>query len=375
LASIVYAMCGEGRGHATRAETVIEALRGRHRLTLFASACAFEMLRARFAGTDVRLVQIPGLQFGYSRPGRVDLLHTLRLAARFKWESNRYIEAVIPELRAAQPDLVVADFEPILPRAARRLGVPFVSFDHQHFLVVGDLSTLPFGVRQEANLAAPFVSALYDWQAATIVSSFYRVPIKRGHRNVTWVGTLIRSELTRMRPVHGRYLVAYMRRHASPDTLAALAASGRPVRVYGLGEHPSEGGLQFRAIHEQRFMEDLAGCDAVVSTAGNQLVGEALFLRKPMLVMPEAWNFEQSVNAHFLEQSGAGWAERGALTPERVGAFLETVGSLRSNINPESVYGNDSAVAALERHLGSPPATLRPPRLAARGSVVTEQWA
>jgi hypothetical protein len=122
-------------------------------------------------------------------------------------------------------------------------------------------------------------------------------------------------------------------------------------------------------------MEDLAGCDAVVSTAGNQLVGEALFLGKPMLVMPEAWNFEQSVNAHFLEQSGAGWAERGALTPQRLGAFLEASGTLRANIRRESVYGNDAAIAALERHLGSPPAILRPPRLAARGSVVAEQWA
>jgi uncharacterized protein (TIGR00661 family) len=375
LASIVYAMCGEGRGHATRAQTVIEALRGRHQLTLFASGCAVDMLEARYGRTDIRVVRIPGLQFGYSQPGRVDLLRTLRLAARFKWEANRYIDAVVPELEAAEPDLVIADFEPIVPRAARRLGLPFISFDHQHFLVAGDLSALPFGVRQEANLAAPFVSALYDWQAATIVSSFYRVPIRKGLRNVTWVGTLIRPELVRMTPVHGPYLLAYMRRHASPETLAALAASGRPVRVYGLGERPSAGLLSFHAIDERRFMDDLAGCEAVVSTAGNQLVGEALFLGKPLLVMPEGWNFEQSVNAHFLEQSGAGWVERGQLTPERVRAFLDAVGGLRAHIRREHVYGNDAAVAALERHLGSPPAALRPARPAARSSVVAEQYA
>jgi uncharacterized protein (TIGR00661 family) len=377
LASIVYAMCGEGRGHATRARAVVEALCARHELTLFASECAFEMLSGHFSRTraDVRLVQIPGLQFGYSSPGRVDLFRTLGLAAHFRWAVNDYVEQTLPELERARPDLVIADFEPIVPRAARRLGVPFVSFDHQHFLVVSDLSALPFSVRQQANLSAPFVRALYDWQRATIVSSFYRAPLKPAHRDTTWVGTLIRSELLPIQPTHGRYLVAYMRRHAAPETLAALAASGREVRVYGLGARPSEGTLRFCAIDERRFIEDLAGCDAVVSTAGNQLVGEALFLRKPLLVMPEAWNFEQSVNAYFLEQSGAGWAERGSLTPARLGAFLEATATLRAKIRPDAVCGNEAAVAALERHLGQPPAKLRPPRMAPRQRVAAEQWA
>ena len=46
--------------------------------------------------------------------------------------------------------------------------------------------------------------------------------------------------------------------------------------------------------------------DAVVTTAGNQLVGEVLYLEKPVLAMPESNNFEQFINAFFLEQSGTG---------------------------------------------------------------------
>jgi uncharacterized protein (TIGR00661 family) len=375
LASIVYAMCGEGRGHATRARAVIEALRGQHRLTLFAAEHAFEMLSRQYPAGDVRVVRIPGLQFGYSRPGHVDLLRTLGLAARFRWQVGRYVDAVVPELERARPDLVIVDFEPIVPRAARRLGVPFVSFDHQHVLVVSDLSSLPFGVRQQANLSAPFVRALFGGQTATIVSSFYRAPLKKGHRDAVQVGTLIRPELLAVRPTHGRHLLAYMRRHASPETLAALAASGRRVNVYGLGKRPDEGALRFFEIDEQRFIDDLATCQAVVSTAGNQLVGEALYLGKPLLVMPEPRNFEQSVNAYFLEQSGAGWAERGPLTAARVGAFLEAVGALRARIRPDEACGNAAAVAALERHIGAPSARLRPPRLAPARPVAAERWA
>jgi UDP:flavonoid glycosyltransferase YjiC (YdhE family) len=171
-----------------------------------------------------------------------------------------------------------------------------------------------------------------------------------------------------------------MRRFASPAVMNALAACGRDVFVYGLGERAAEGRLRFQAIDERRFLDHLAGCDALISTAGNQLVGEALYLRKPVLVLPEERNFEQSVNAYFLEQSGAGWAERGALTAQRLGAFLECVESLRARIAPEAVCGNFEAVAALERTLqaatGAAPAPALGTRAPARSRAVPRtQWA
>jgi len=348
LANLVYAMSGEGRGHATRARAVIEALRGRHTLTVFASDCALALLSDLYRDSDVEVLPIPGLRFAYTGPGRVALLRTLGLAARFRWSLARHVTAALRVLDRIRPDLVIADFEPILPRAARAAGVPFVSFDHQHYLVVSDLSCLPFGLRQQARAAAPWVRALYDWQQATIVSSFYAPPLRPEHRDTTWVGTLLRPEVLRARAQVGQHLVAYVRRQAAASTLTALAASGRDVRVYGLGAHPQQGRVRFLSIDERRFLADLASCAALVSTAGNQLVGEALYLRKPLLVMPEALNFEQSVNAYFVERTGAGWAERGTLTAARLAAFLEAIPALQPRIHPDSVCGNQAAVEALE---------------------------
>jgi uncharacterized protein (TIGR00661 family) len=354
MGTLFYGMSGEGRGHATRARAVVEALRDQHRVVLFAPDLAYQMLAPLYAGTDVRVVPIPGVRFVYGRRGKVALLGTVGAAARFRLSIGRFVRAVLPEFEREKPDLVVADFEPILPRAARRLGVPFVSFDHQHYLVVNDLSTLPRWIRVQATLAAPFVRALYDWQVGTIVSSFYAPPLKPGFRDVVQVGVLIRPELLRRRPQRGRHLVAYLRRFAPPRLLEALGRCGREVRIYGLGAREACGKLRFLAIDERRFVDDLASCDAVVSTAGNQLVGEALHLSKPVLAMPEARNFEQAVNAHFLEQSGAGWTERGELGEERLGEFLERTDELRARIVPERVRGNDAAVAALARHLPAP---------------------
>lgn len=381
MGNIFYGLAGEGRGHATRARAVVEALRQRHRVTLFTSDCALAMLGPLYEGSDVRVVSIPGLRFAYGAGGEVNLVETVAGAARFRLKVDGYVKAMLPELERGRPDLVIADFEPILPRACRKLGVPFISFDHQHYLVVSDLSALPFGLRQQAALSAPFVRALYDWQMGTIVSSFYKPPLRAAHRDAIQVGVLLRPEVVRQRPEHGRHLLVYMRRVARPSVMEALAACGRDVLVYGLGQRPAEGRVRFLPIDERRFLEHMAGCDAVVSTAGNQLVGEALYLRKPMLVLPEERNFEQSVNAYFLEQTGAGWAERGALTPARLGAFLEATPALRGHIVPGAVCGNFEAVAAIERFIElamgeralAPAAGARLP--APEAAVSRAQWA
>jgi len=376
MANVVYSMSGEGRGHATRARAVVEAMRGRHQLTLFASDCAYEMLSALYENTEVSVLRVPGLRFAYDGPGRVNLLGTVALATQLCFRMKRHVTAALRELDRIKPDLVVADFEPILPRAARVAGVPFVSFDHQHYLVVSDLSHLPFWLRQQANLAAPFVRSLYNWQRATIVSSFYAPPLKRAYRDTTWVGTLMRPEVLRAQPEAGDHLVAYIRRHAAESTLGALAASGREVRVYGLGAQPTQSTLRFLPIDERAFLADLASCTAVVTTAGNQLVGEAMYLGKPLLVMPEKLNFEQAVNAYFLEQSGAGWAERTELTPERLAAFVDAVPMLRQRIRRESVCGNQAAVEALERQLHIPalPAAGSRPALPPTGRTAVGGW-
>ena len=46
----------------------------------------------------------------------------------------------------------------------------------------------------------------------------------------------------------------------------------------------------------------------MITTAGNQLIGEAFYLRKPCLAFPEPGNTEQHINAALIQQSGGGLA-------------------------------------------------------------------
>jgi uncharacterized protein (TIGR00661 family) len=340
MARIIFSLSGEGRGHATRVRTLIEQLRGEHQITVLAPGDAREFLAPLYDQTEVRVREIPGLRFRYHESGRLDFLRTAAGAARYLRHLPRVMGEIEELLRRESFDLAITDFEPALPRAARRCRVPVVSVSHPHFLLTYDLRCLPRDRRLHAAYMRWIVRAYCSGQVHTVVSSFYFPPLRPGCRNVTQVGVLLRPELRQAAPVRGDYLVAYLRRFAPPQALAALAACRHPVRVYGLGERPAQGRLTFHTVSEAGFLADLVGCAGLVATAGNQLVGEALFLGKPCFVMPEAGNFEQYINAHFLAQTGAGrWMGLEQVVPEALQEFERQLGQYTAGVERRRLDG------------------------------------
>ena len=352
MALIFYSMCGEGRGHATRVRAMVEVLRHEHELVLFAPGDAYDLLAPRCADTGVEIHRIPGLRFHYNARESLDFWATTRETVSYVWRLPRLINWLEGHIHLREPDLAITDFEPALPRAAARCGVPFVSLDHQHFLVENDLGSLPSSLRTWSAAMGLAVRAFYRGQAATIVSSFYSPPLRRPRAGVEQVGVLLRPEIVEAEPRHGDFLVAYLRRKTARNVVEALEQLGRPVRIYGLGRQAARGCLEFRAIDELGFVEDLAGCAAVVCTAGNQLVGEALFLQKPVLALPEINNFEQSINAHFLRQGGGGdWVAPEKLTVGNLQRFLRRLDVFKSQIARQGLNGLPAAAAAIQRQL------------------------
>ena len=322
---IAISLCGEGRGHATRISTLVERLAPGHELLVYTSADAHGFLRRQFAGLEdrVRLEEIPGVVFQYTA-GRLDVMRSI--AAGLDYQARQLgplVDRMIRELEAFGGDLAITDFEPALPRAAGRLGVPVVSVDHQHFLLAYDLDSLPWSLQWNAWFMSRAVWMYVTEAADTVVSAFFRPPLRRGWEHVVQVGPLLRREIVAARPADEGFVLSYLRRHTPFSAVEAIAACGLPVRIYGLGEREPLGGCSFHAIDERRFVADLAASRCLVSAAGNQLIGEALHLGKPLLVLPERAHSEQLMNSHFLAAMGCGeFALLEEVTPERVREFL-----------------------------------------------------
>jgi uncharacterized protein (TIGR00661 family) len=322
---IAISLCGEGRGHATRIGTLVERLEGDHEILIFTSNDAWELLSRRFATGHprVRVVEIPGIVFEYTA-GRLDVLRSI--AAGLDYQARQLgplVDRLTGEIDAFGADLAVVDFEPALPRAASRLGIPLVSVDHQHFLLAYDLDSLPWPLQWNAWFMSHAVWMYVAEATDTVVSAFFRPPLRRGWERVVQVGPLLRAEITAAVPRDDGFVLSYLRRHTPPAVVDALVTVGLPVRVYGLGIREPLGAVTFHEIDESGFVDDLAACRALVSAAGNQLIGEAMHLGKPALVLPERAHSEQLMNSHFLAATGCGeFVVLEDLAADDIGRFL-----------------------------------------------------
>src|SRR5205823_1258078 len=129
---------------------------------------------------------------------------------------------------------------------------------------------------------------------------------------------------------------------------------GVECRIYGLRRDLTadvrEGKLLYRPFSEAGFIDDLRTARAVVAGGGYTLMSEAVYLHKPMISIPIEGQFEQVLNALYLEQLGYG-IHAPQLTAERLGQFLERVPDCERALGSYTQDGNTMMIAALREQL------------------------
>jgi uncharacterized protein (TIGR00661 family) len=346
---IAYGVFGYGRGHATRAATVLPELRRRHDVRVFAGGDAHDQLSPTNPVT-----QIPTLGYAYGKYGRVSAFLTLR---QNLWHVAEMIfrgpefQAVRDAVLDFNPDVVISDAEPWTHRVARYLGIPRIGFDHFGVMVYCR-PPIPWQDRVLSRRDVLMYRFLMGLPERVIVSSFYDAPPR--WPTVRVIGPLLRDEVLRVTPSRGEHLLAYFNKGEHqflPHIEAALRSVDIPVRIYGTPRRGRDGNLDFRPPSNAPFVEDMAHCRVIVSTAGNQLVGEAVHLGKPLLVMPEA-SVEQRLNAASLERMGLGMQVRHQdLSAEVVWRFLADEQTYRENLRRAARNGRREAIDTIEQFL------------------------
>ena len=344
MARILYALNGQGRGHTSRALGVAHTLRQRgHDVSFCCGADAADRLRRQ--GECVLDVPAPTERV---HGNRVRLLATAWQNAPLAVRTPEIVEALAERIDDLAPDLVVADFEPFAPRAARRLGLPVVALSHQQILTETRCH-VPLRYAASAALTRLGIGVmtprrLFD---RIVVPSFF-FPPRRAESTAEIVPPILRPDVLDAAPRRGEHVLVYVNHpDGAGGLLDVLRQVDAPFVVYNVpppAEPEAYPNLTFRAPSRRGFIDDLAACRAVVSTAGFTLLSEALHLGKPVLAVPNRGFFEQAVNALYLRRSGRGDAVFGRLTAPELRRFLETAPS----IAPGGALGNALAAEHVE---------------------------
>lgn len=353
MGTIFYSMAGEGRGHASRAYTIIENLKKKHRIFLYTPEHAYDLLFPIYRNTDVIVKKIPGLLFHYNCRQEVDVFKSISESIRYLINSDLPLKLIYNDFEKYNPDLVITDFEWMLPKAAEKYKVPYISIDHQHFLSYYDLKSLPFDLRGKAAVVAPTLNFFYMNQTATIVSAFYFPKVKKNNRqDIYQTGVFINEDIRHSNPDDKKYILVYLRRFLTREVVASLENCGEKVIIYSNENVCDYGNISFKKVSRKNFAEDLSNCSMLVTTAGNQLVGEALYLRKPLIVMPEQNNFEQEINGFFLEQSCGGInISKENFHKETISDFYKKRHLFKCHTPRKKLCGNDKAISLIDNYI------------------------
>jgi uncharacterized protein (TIGR00661 family) len=234
---------------------------------------------------------------------------------------------------------------------AERLGLPRISFDHVGVIAWCEPHFPPeLWLRGQRDGWA--YRRLMGRPDRTLITSFY--PAQPRDRGTRVIGPVLREELQGVEPQTGDFLLAYFNRGRYQYTGAldlALRRLDARVVVYGTPYRGHADNLEFRAPGNAEFIRDLASCRAVLSTAGNQLIGEAMYFRKPILALPEKV-FEQQLNAYMVQRIGIG--QRGRLASLTVGDiedFLVGCEGYRARMPQAPREGRAEAVEILRRFI------------------------
>ena len=297
---IAYGLAGEGRGHCTRAVSLGEALiADGHEVMYWTDADARELLEEHFGQGSVQKMPVPRLQ---NTPWGVSyFLSGVKFTFHFIPKVLFQAKKIGQTLDSFNPDIVISDFEPILPRLARRRKLPLIEFSSQQFLrVIKTQGFLSLRDRIKGISIGATARFFCPKPTITIVSKPF-TKLKTKHSDALLVGPMIRQSLRgRTWEPNGTHITGYFRGKSSKAIHAAAEFSKqqhKEFRIYGVhgvvqGSHVTE-----RPISEATFIEDMATSDMVICTAGSQIIGEIAHLGVPAILVPEPGQDEQRIYA------------------------------------------------------------------------------
>lgn len=297
MLKIIYGVAGQGFGHAMRSKKIIEYLQSKgHQVKIVTYGQGLIAL-----GNNFDCFPIVGLQLHYSN-NKLNYFLTVwknftRLPGLF-----RTLKKVRILFKKFQPDIVFSDYEPTTAYFSHYFHKRLISIGNHHFITNCEID-FPKKYWKDYLAASGYTKAVAPFAEKYLVTTIATVPVK--DEKTILFPPILQNDILQTQPFMGDYYLVYLT-SADEKLLKNFSNLKRKFIVYGLNRDEKRGNLELRKFDRNAFVKDLAGCRALIANAGFTLISEALFLGKPYYALPIRSQFEQIINAIYIEKLGYG---------------------------------------------------------------------
>jgi uncharacterized protein (TIGR00661 family) len=281
---ILFGIQGTGNGHLSRAKEIIPHLMKYGEVDLLIS------------GTDTEInLSYPikykkhGVGFTFGKRGGIDFWKTMK-----SFKPVRLLND-IRTVDLKSYDIILNDYEPVIAWACKSRGIPCHGISHQG-AYLSNKSPRPknkkrFGEWILKNYAP--VSSINAFHFAKYDDFIHTPVIRRGIRKTI--------------PTQKDHVAVYLPALSEKRLIATFSKiktthwkvfSKRATKIY------TEGNITIHPVSGIEWEQALASCEGALMGAGFEGPAETLFLKKKLLVVPMAFQYEQQCNAAALEEIG-----------------------------------------------------------------------
>lgn len=333
---ILYGLPSEGMGHATRSKVIIEHLLQKHDVQIVTSDRAFTFLSKHFPG---RVHQIEGFHLAYTNAvvsvGKTILMTLKNAPKNLVRNFNQYNDTI----KQFNPDVVISDFESFTHFYAKLHRKPLISIDNMQIIHRSRLDiTIPDTEKANYKLAKQLIKAKVSGADHYVITTFFQPPLRKP--NTTYVDAILRHEIIDAKTSTKNHILVYQTSTSQQDLIQQLnKIPDEQFIVYGLNKEEVHQNVSLKKFSEGEFISNFASCKAVLANGGFSLLSEAVYLQKPVMSVPIQQQFEQFVNAAYIEKLGYG-RHFSSFTADHIKAFLYDLVHFKLSLSKVKQNGN-----------------------------------
>lgn len=314
---ILFLVQGEGRGHMTQAIALRQILlRANHEVVGALVGTALDRHIPSFFSEQIQspVYHFNAPQIIYNTNGRgMNLLGTLAglVTGLPRYiRALRYMHKTVSEI---QPDMIISFYETYggIYNTFFQSKIPMICVAHQ-YLLLHPLFTFPDGNRLN-RILINLNSRATSWLSVQRLALSFRKMEPADHLKIKVVPPLLRHEVTELKTSNGDFFLVYMTHHSLSQEIISWHKAHPEVSLHCFWDNPKatdvyqyDDTLTFHRINSFKYLQMLSSCKALVTTAGFESVCEAMYLGKPVMMVPVPNHFEQQCNALDGVISGAG---------------------------------------------------------------------
>ncbi|OFX36034.1 MAG: hypothetical protein A2X08_08245 [Bacteroidetes bacterium GWA2_32_17] len=341
---ILYGVPGEGMGHATRSKVIITHLLENHDVRIVSSNRAFEFLNKQFPN---RVYEIKGLNFVY-KDGGIEKLKTLQ--SILKKSPHDLFENITTYKKIHKefiPDIVITDFETSAYLYGKFLKVPIIDVDNIQVLSRCKLDIkIPSEEKFNYNLAKTICKYRVPDCNHYLLSTFFDSKIIK--ENTEFIPPILRNEIINAKTVYQNHILVYQTSSSQQNLTKILnEVENEKFLVYGFNIDEVKGNCILKKFSEDGFINDLATSNAVITNGGYSLISEAVYLKKPVCSFPIKNQFEQFMNAAYIEKLSYG-KHLTEFNSKGISEFLDNLNIYRTSIICYTQKGNEDTFNKLD---------------------------